>query len=251
MPKEKIHKEAIRRIFKYKNFSGLVVISEALKKDFFQNYSIKEDKILVAHDGADIVETTVENAFEKLSGVLDVGYTGSLHPGKGAEIIPKLAEALPDMRFHIVGGMPSQIKAIKKHDLPNLVFYGHVPHSALPAYLKNFDILLAPYQEKSTIRSGADIARWISPMKIFEYMAAQKPIICSDLPVLREILEDQKTALLLPCENIESWKQAILSLAKDENMRFSLAFHAFEKLKSHYTWDTRAKNILKFISQNS
>ena len=64
------------------------------------------------------------------------------------------------------------------------------------------DILLAPYQDRVTVAQSDNITteRWMSPLKLFEYMAAGKAIICSDIPVLREILENDMMETFCPDE---------------------------------------------------
>jgi len=102
--------------------------------------------------------------------------------------------------------------------------------------------LIMPYQQKVAASSGGDIARYLSPMKLFEYMACGRAIVSSDLPVLREILSP-KTAILLPPEDQDAWVQAIVSLR--ENSTTCQQLGAAAKLQVNaYTWDVRASRIL-------
>ncbi|MCD8568755.1 MAG: glycosyltransferase [Geovibrio sp.] len=84
----------------------------------------------------------------------------------------------------------------------------------------------------------------MSPLKIFEYMASKKPIICSDLPVLREVL-NENNSILVQCDSTGEWVEAISRL-KDEQLRGKLAAKAYDDFSEHYTWLKRAESVLKW-----
>src|SRR5690606_38086332 len=119
-----------------------------------------------------------------------VGYIGHLYPGKGGELIVDLSTKMPQVDFHIVGGREQDILRLKNRPhSDNLYFHGYVPYADTKPYLNAFDIVLAPYSEKVYLaKTNAEIGNWMSPLKLFEYMSAGKPIISSDLNVLREVL---------------------------------------------------------------
>src|SRR5690606_26549923 len=103
---------------------------------------------------------------------------------------------------------------------------------------------LAPYQEDVYTKNEAvNIGRWMSPLKLFEYMSVGKPIIASDLSILREVLVDEKNSLLCSSRNIDDWIKALYRLS-DVNLREVLGKNAREDFLSKYTWETRAKNVL-------
>lgn len=230
--------QLLKRIF---NFRKIVVISKVLREDMRVVYS-KAD-YFVAPDGANIAGDV---GSVSLQGDFKIGYAGSLHPGKGLETIISLARVLPQESFHVFGDGAAQIEKAEK--LSNVFYHGHIAHKDIPSYLAGCDVLIAPYGAEARIRSGKDIARWISPMKIFEYMAARKAMICSDLPVIREVLKDQENALLVAPGDVEAWKAAIRNLKNDLELREAIAGRAYEDLKNNYTWDQRAARILAFCS---
>jgi glycosyltransferase involved in cell wall biosynthesis len=136
---------------------------------------------------------------------------------------------------------------MRRSPYSNLHLHGQAPHALIPAYLAQFHFVLAPYQPQISIGSGADISRWISPMKLFEYMASGKSVICSDLPVLREIIEHGKNALLVPADNPSAWVDAITYLQKNPAIAQSLGAAAYGQILQNHTWDKRAAAIMAFI----
>jgi len=99
-------------------------------------------------------------------------------------------------------------------------------------------------KKKVSIWGGKlDTASYMSPLKIFEYMAAGKPIICSDLPVIREVLSENNAMLCDP-NNIEQWVKAITILKNDPLSRRRLGNNARKTLQSNYTWAIRAEKVL-------
>jgi glycosyltransferase involved in cell wall biosynthesis len=237
-----------KKIIASKSLKKLVVITHALKDYYMAHYPQISCEIQVAPDGADPVPddiVPVELPGEK--GRLKVGYVGHLYKGKGMEIISELATACDWADFHVVGGTDQDIQFWKEKTIGavNIFFHGHKPHSQTPAFLKAFDVLLLPNQDVTTPHGGkGNIAKWTSPLKAFEYMAAGKPIICSDLPVFREIFEDGVNALLCGHEDISVWHRALKKALNDNSLNQHLSKNATQDFIKKYTWKARSENIL-------
>ena len=174
---------------------------------------------------------------------LQVGYTGHIYPGKGMEIIAALAERMPDVDFHVVGGARSDIAAWRQRTVAaNLYFHGHRDHRSIPAILQRFDVVLAPQ------RPNKEAAGWTSPLKLFEYMAAGKAIIASDLPVFSGILRHGETALLADPADAAQWHAALCRLIDRPRERENIGMHAHRDFTNRYTWQQRARRVLDGLS---
>lgn len=240
-----------KTLLKNKYFEKLIVISDALKNIYLKKNYLEASKIFVAHDGADKVldlETTVNLFGDKNS--LKIGYVGHLYEGRGVEIIIECAKKLKDMTFHLVGGNSREIEYwknyLKKLGLKNIFFYGFITPKETYKYRNSFDIVLAPYSKKVSVmkvkgNNQLETSQFMSPLKIFEYMAHKKPIIASDLPVIREVL-NEKNSILVEHNNIELWVKSIIKL-KDSNLRNTIASNALNDFKN-YTWKKRASSVI-------
>lgn len=231
-------------------FIGLVVISDRLRQHVEEVLPRFKGRVLVAHDAADLFPVNVETYHFK-NKKFSVGYMGQLYQGKGVELILRLAPLFPLADFHIVGGYDQDIEYWKdrSRSMKNIHFHGFQQQKKLPSFLKAFDVVLAPYQERVHGFEGKhNLANWMSPLKLFEYMAAEKAIICSDLPVLREILVHKKTAFLCSPHSIESWSEALVLLMESADLRLNLGKEARKQFEKSHTWDMRAKLILSFVT---
>lgn len=244
-----IAKIAFKNIVKSKHLHAAIVISNTLKSDLCNQYpELDINKVHVLHDGADVILPSAPPA--ALRGTFKVGYAGSLLSGKGADLIPYMARLCPEIDFHICGGQEGQINNLKSiYNGDNIHYHGYIPAHKVPDYIRAFDVALAPYQKQMPIRNGIDIARWISPLKLFEYMAAQTPIVASSLPILQEVLHHEKNAYLVTqMDDPQSWVNAIKELKADKELRQKLSQDAFHDLQSQYSWDKRAQKILQILS---
>ena len=241
-----------KNLIKSKYFIKMVVISEALKNMYLEKRYLSNTKIQIAHDGAD----EVVNFDRKINLLghkenLKVGYVGHLYKGKGMEVIASLANKLDDdMEIHIIGGLEKDIKFWKsKINSKNIFFYGFIPHKEVSSYINALDVCLLPNQ-KIVLAHGSEsskefmnISDFTSPLKLFEYMSHRKPIIASDLPVIREVL-NEKNSILLKCDDIDLWINSIKNLKNLKN-RDLIANQALSDFYN-YSWKNRALLVLKF-----
>ena len=229
---------------------AIVTITDPLRKLLSEALPHVTNKILVLSDGARVRsdlsagKPVTLDLFE-----VNVGYTGHLYAGRGIEVIAELARVNPMIGFHIIGGNESDVDRWKKQAsrLSNLIFYGHVSHADGLASARKMDVLLAPYQDITTVSGIGNTSGWMSPLKIFEYMSHKVPFICSNIPVIREVLEDGRNCLLVSCADVNAWNNALQRLLVNRNMAKMIADNAYADLSINYCWNTRAMKILAAI----
>lgn len=225
-----------------------VVISDGLKKRYNKIFNQKQmDRVLILHDGADLADGKSYKSEQKNFTAV---YIGHLYKGRGIDIIVEVAKKLKDVEFLIVGGNDEDIIYWKKLSSENLKFIGHVPPNKTSKYREQADVLLMPYQEKVSVSGGGDTSAWMSPMKLFEYMSSGKAIISSDLPVLREVL-NESNSILVCASSVSEWVDAINLLITNNELGDKLGSKAKLDFLSKYTWKSRAKKIFEILQQNS
>lgn len=225
---------------------AIVVISHGLK-DWYIEKGISAEKIVVAPDGIDLASfeeieaPEVARARLGLPNTFTALYVGRFDGWKGAETVCKASRLLSEsVQVVLIGGEPDQV-ALMQHNYPNVRFLGFHPYSELPNNLSAADVLLLPTSAKDEIG-----ARFTSPMKLFAYLAARKPIIAADVPSSREVLQESDAIFVLP-DNPDALAEAIMRVAEMTSVeRISLAESAHNRA-SAYTWDARARILQELL----
>lgn len=230
-------------------FRGLVGISDALCR-WYLDRGVPAEKTLAAHDGVDLERFTPaldRKAARQMRGLPAdrpvVAYCGHLYPGRGIDELLSVAGALPRAVFLFVGGSEGDIARYRTlaadHELANVQFTGFVRQSEIPGWLFAADVLVMPYNRQTG-------SSWfMSPMKLFEYMAAERPIVATNFPSVAEILRDGHNAILVEPENPAALRAGVeRALQGPDSGR--LARQARIEVE-HHTWTRRARRILDFL----
>ncbi len=223
----------------------LVTISDVLR-DMYVAAGAPPQKVLVEHDAVDLerYEPPLDREEARRRLALDprgpwVVYTGHLYPDRGIGDLLEAARRLPAVRFALVGGHDADVAVWRERarGLGNVVFAGFVPNGDLPRWQFAADVLVMP--------SSASLvtARWTSPMKLFEYMAARRPVVCTSLPSLAGLLADGETAVFCRPDDPEDLSCAVRRLLGDPDLAGRVA-GAARTLVERHTWKERARRIL-------
>ena len=178
-----------------------------------------------------------------------VVYAGQLYPWKGVDVLVEAMLRVPEARLVILGGIESEA------DLPRIrervgalglsdriEMLGTVPQARVAEELARASVICVPFL-KSVMTE-----RHTSPIKLFEALAAGRPIVATDLPSTREVLRDGETARLVPPGEPAALAAAIQGLLADREAAERLARAAWEDAP-RYSWDARAKAILAAIEE--
>jgi glycosyltransferase involved in cell wall biosynthesis len=244
-----------RRIVSTPGKKRLLVITEALRIRLEEQFHLPlpSDLVQIAPSGVDVeryVNLPAAATARQQLGLPDcvtVGYTGHFYPGRGTELLLQLAERFPQAQFLWVGGRAEDVehwrKRLDRLGLKNVLMTGFIENQKLPLYQAAADILLMPYERSVAVSGGGDTADVCSPMKMFDYMAAGRAIVSSDLPVLQEVLNEQNAVFCSP-EAPDQWEQALEELLANDALREALGQQARRDVEN-YTLQERARRALE------
>ena len=233
----------LRKFFISKDKLLFVFIHNYLKKKIHIN-----EKVKILDDAVDIKNFKFPKKNEYKN---KCAYTGSFVKGKSIELISKIAKKTPDVQYDLYGNintLSSVNDYIKKQK--NIFFKGYVPYSKIPKILSKYRILLMPYQSAvGVLIENIDVSKYFSPLKLFDYLAAGKIILASNLKVYRHILKHKKNSILIKPGSVDKWCYYINTTLKNKKKLNYLKINAI-KTANLYTWDLRVKKILKFYEKN-
>ncbi len=247
-------------LLKLKNnryFKGIVTIHEAIKKQFL-NHNVPKDKIFIYEDSVDLEKFDAisdnKNLLRKRMNIpLEkkiILYSGQLNEERGISTILEAVNILNNSEIcvYLIGGNKKEkekwINYIKKNDFKiNVKMLGFLPNKVVPFYLKSADILLATYS------LNVPTLKWMSPLKIFEYMASKTPFIATNFKRIREICNKKECLFTKSGDPVDLSKKIDL-LLKDKELQLKLIEKSYNKVKN-YTYKKRCKKILDNIHNNN
>jgi len=224
-----------------------VITQTPISRNIIESYT--QARVFVVPNGADprlfspdIVPAPVPGA---TAGRKVIAFAGSLRPWHGVEDLlaagAKLLSRHPEAFLLVVGGgrRHAALQDMARESLGpgNCHFTGAAPPSEVPHCLARADILTAPFApERDPVRRRqfAKYGMWWSPVKIFEYMAAGKPIVASAAGMIPEYLAG--AGLTYPPGNVDALEKAIARLLENSAESEALAQAARRRLEANYTW---------------
>ena len=231
----------------WRRADGYVTITTALQQMLEEKFGPRS-RTSVIPDG---VRLRSGHAFEFPAASTEtiVGYAGHLYPWKGVDVLLEAIERLRGVSALIVGGHEAEgdrarleSRAVRLGISHRVMFTGHVEPSRVAALLQRSTILVLPNPP------SAASTHFTSPLKLFEYMATGRAIVASDLPAIREVLQDDKNALLVPAGDPAALARAIERLTADREMAMRLARQALDDV-ADYTWERRASRLEALLDE--
>jgi glycosyltransferase involved in cell wall biosynthesis len=239
--------DAIAEFARRPTLAGVVTTSEVLK-DAFCSAGLSPAQVLVIPNAVDLarfeLRAGAREAARSELGVRPeeflVAYTGSLKAYKGIGTVIEAARLRPRYRFITIGGSAEEIAGWQAQaaDCRNLELRPFVPNQELPRYLAAADACLVP-------NSASDrTAAWTFSLKLYEYLAAGRPVVASDIPSLRSAVVNGVEALLVPPDDAQALAAALDRLHVDPTFAAGLAATGLHKV-AEMTWDRRARRVIE------
>jgi glycosyltransferase involved in cell wall biosynthesis len=224
--------------FFFKRVRGIVATTEATREELVRTFSLSRELVTVEPNGVDLDlfnNFNKEDARQKLNLKKDdkiALYVGRLYGWKGLAILPQAFRALGNVQGYLVGGTTEELAQLTGEAIPeNLTAVGVRPPEEIPLWLSAANALIV-----LGTTGNIDSLKYTSPMKVFEYLASGRPIVASETPALREVLDTD--VYWYEPDNAEALARAIQSAVEGR---------IIEGKADRYSWKERTRRILTFI----
>jgi len=237
-----------RQLFRRANL--IVVVSQHLKRRI-SAMGIAQERILVLPNAVDAdayAECANGSHIRRMHNLGQgpvIGFLGWLvhwHLLKEfLAVFAELTKCHPDMKLLLVGDGPLRPELEQQADsigiADKLVITGPVPHEEVPQYIAAMDIPVIPHSNE-----------YRSPIKLFEYMGQEKPVVSPNTEPIRSVVDDLKNGVLFPAGSTEKLKGALQLLLTEPALRKKIGKQARKDVLAHHTWKQNTVRILKAVS---
>lgn len=195
-------------------------------------------------------DMTQREAREKLALPLDkkiILYTGSLFDWKGVDTLLDVHSLLDEGEvIYFVGGTDDDIerfrKRVQEQNIKNIIIAGRKPHDEIPLWVTAADVLVLPNTAKDKASKYET-----SPVKLFEYMASGRPVVASDLPSIRNVVDEELVFFFEP-DNSQSLAHMVHYALNHKDECIARARCARTEVQK-YSWEKRIGGIILFLEK--
>lgn len=234
--------------------SAIMVVNARLTDELVK-LGVPREKVHVNPNGADpdrfnpSVDASAVRAKYGLEGYTVIGFLGSMVPWHGVPNVIEAAKIIcpryPQVKFLIVGDWTRDRSAIEKvHEYgieDRVVFAGAVPLDDAPYFINAMDIATAPYADPTQVYG--------SSTKFYEYMAAGRAIVASNVAQMGDVIEDGVTGLLVVPGDSNDLAEKLMYLLDNPDLRCEMGRRAREVAVANHTWRQNAERILQVCQQ--
>ena len=231
------------------HLSDAIICPSRVTRDYIASLGLNRKLVTVIPNGvspSDFPATPLPVRGDRVPVLL---YIGTLADWQGLEIVikslPKILEQQP-VRLQIVGRGRSRQRKMLAKQIRKLGIEEHVivqpavPHHEIPALIASADICVAPLG-----LNDRNVTQGACPIKLLEYMAAGRPMLASNMPIVRELIREDVDALLFSPNDPDDLARQTLVLLNDPELSRRLAEFASERARTKFTWHESQKKLLK------
>ncbi len=243
--------------FNYRYCDRVVSVTDKLKEELVRLYSIPSEKVLVINNGAntDIFKPMDQKKARDRLGLDDskkyVCFVGHLAAWQGVEFLiysaPYILEKCSDVRFLIVGDGVMKDKLVEIASeigfSDKFTFTGRVPYEDVPVYINAADVCVAPFIKDRNSNIG------LSALKTYEYLACGKPIVASNIPGVKDLIELSGGGISVPAEDPGKLANAVVKLISDPESRSTMGEQGHKYVSENHSWNGVAKKILDICNE--
>lgn len=231
------------------HLSDAIVCPSHVTKDYIASLGLSRSLVTVIPNGVSPSDFSPSPLPTREGRVPTLLYIGTLADWQGLEVVikalPKILEKRP-VQLRIVGrGRSRQRKSLSKHIRKlgvegSVIMQPAVPHHEIPGLIAESDICIAPLG-----LNDRNVTQGACPIKVLEYMAAARPLIASNMPIIRELVREDVDALLFSPSDAEDLARQVLTLLNDFQLSQRLASSASERALTKFTWHESQKKLVK------
>lgn len=231
------------------HLSDAVICPSNVTRDYIASLGLNRKLVTVIPNGVSPSDFSPSPLPSREGRVPVLLYIGTLADWQGLEVVvkalPKILENHP-VRLQIVGRGRSRQKKLLAKQIRKLGLEEHVtiqpavPHHEVPGLIESADICLAPLG-----LNDRNVTQGACPIKVLEYMASSRPLIASNMPIVRELVREDVDALLFSPNDPDDLARQVLVLLNDPELSKRLAESASERALTKFTWHEVQKKLVK------
>lgn len=231
------------------HLSDAIICPSHVTKDYLASMGIDRERVTVIPNGVSPSDFPVSPLPERQGRTPILLYIGTLADWQGLEVVikalPRILEERPVL-LRIVGRGRSRQRKLLARQIRKLGLEAHVqvepavPHHEVPSLIAAADICLAPLG-----LNDRNVTQGACPIKLLEYMAAGRPLLASNMPIVRELVREDLDALLFSPSDPGDLARQALALLNDIDLSRRLAESAAKRVLDKFTWHEAQKRLAK------
>jgi glycosyltransferase involved in cell wall biosynthesis len=231
------------------HLSDAIVCPSHVTRDYIASLGLSRKRVTVIPNGVSPSDFLPSPLPAREGRVPILLYIGTLADWQGLDVVVRALPMILEqraVRLHIVGRGRSRQRKLLAKQIRKLGLEGcvtvqpAVPHHEVPALIAASDICIAPLG-----LNDRNVTQGACPIKLLEYMASSRPLIASNMPIVRELVREDVDALLFSPNDPEDLARQVLRLLDDFDLSQRLSDSATERALSKFTWHAAQKKLLK------
>lgn len=242
--KQKIRSRMMRQA------SAIVSVTDRLAALTWEQHGLQPQVVKTVPNGVDQVMFRPMRAPDarRILGLQDaewVVFVGNLVSWQGLETLllamPRVVRDSPHARLAIIGDGPLRTTledlAIRYGIHEVVSFRGSVPHVDVPLWINAASVCVAPFARLRNQTTG------VSPLKLYEYLACGRPVVASDVPGIREVLEASGAGIAVPPGEPEALADAIITVLSDGDLAAGMGLRGRKYAVAECSWARVADRV--------